>query len=175
MRDPPPRDEQGRNRAALALLPLALIAPLVGLLLLVDSHPTSAPTTRTAPREPSGKATSTPTTVKGVSASELRAARRMAREFLSGYLAAVYGRAGVTGIEHAAPALRAELQRRPPRVTPAQAAQRPRLRTLVARVAPGGQVRAVAHVEGNRTLLYRLELGLQRSRAGWVVVDVAPR
>lgn len=102
----------------------------------------------------------------------VRAASRAARAFLRGYLPYSYGQATAKAIRAAAPALRDELARRPPRVPPALADRaRPRLKRLRVNGLAGGKVFLLADVDDGSSR-YAALLELRQRDGRWLVTRV---
>jgi hypothetical protein len=111
----------GDRRRAFAIAAVVLLIAAVALSALAappDRQPTTEPAVDRQPvagRDPAAPADIAP------------AAVRVARRFLAGYLAHLYGDRPAREIAGAAPRLRAELARQPVRVTPAMRRHRPRV------------------------------------------------
>jgi hypothetical protein len=103
---------------------------------------------------------------------DLAASRSSAREFLTGYLALLHGRGSIQALVHVAPALRRELRRTRPRVTPTQQQTRSEILQLSAALRSPGSVRALATVRARGGPPYPLQLYLERRGSRWVVTRI---
>jgi hypothetical protein len=105
--------------------------------------------------------------------ADVTAAKRGARRFLTDYLPYTYGRGEAEEIRSAAPALRAELARQPPRVPPTVTRRaRPRVTTLQAETAERDWASVLALVADGRRR-YTITLGLEREASEWRVADIS--
>ena len=97
-------------------------------------------------------------------------AARVARRFLAGYLAYVYGQAPAAAITDAAPALVRSLRARPSLVSPAMRARHPRVLALRPTPAPAAMVAVSALVGDGELADYTVGLLLERE-GGRLLVD----
>jgi hypothetical protein len=106
--------------------------------------------------------------------SQPDAARRAARRFLRGYLAAVYGHAGIDAIPDSTALLRQLLRRQAGRVPPAQRARRPRVTNLVLTSLNATRIRGQATVDDGDLAPYRLPFTIAQQPASdrWLVTSV---
>lgn len=97
-------------------------------------------------------------------------AQQAARAFMAGYLPWLYGKAPVTAIRAAAPAVVASLKAHPPNIPPAMQGLHPRLAALgMQRQGPGWL--ALANVtDGHET--YTLQALLKQANGQWMVTSV---
>ncbi|MEV4419374.1 hypothetical protein AB0L40_05275 [Patulibacter sp. NPDC049589] len=169
-----PIHDAGRTFAVAALLLVLITIVLVSL-------------TRTPDRERAVRATprvdvpvvvpAAPTST--VPADEQRATRTpervevVVREFLGGYLAALYGHGTAGRIHHATAGLRKRLARRPFRVSPATRRRHPMIQRLtITPVGRGSRWRAVATVADGGVATYPIGLTLTRTTRGVAVSDL---
>jgi hypothetical protein len=104
-----------------------------------------------------------------VGAAQLAAARTVAKAFLAGYLPYLYGRAHADRLSDVSAALRAELARQPPRITPAQHLRRPRMLALAVVGQARDRVLATATIADGGAPPYPVRLILARRAGRWVV------
>ena len=104
-----------------------------------------------------------------VSDNDVRAAKRTARRFLSGYLPYSYGRGPASAVGTAAtPELRAELAATPPRAAARVRRLEPRVGSVQVEAMTSRSVAVAAFIEdGERA--YSIALGLERGASGWQV------
>ena len=104
-----------------------------------------------------------------VSGRDVRAAKRTARRFLTGYLPYSYGRGPASAVGTAAtPELRAELAATPPRASARVRRLEPRVGSVQVEAMTSRSVAVAAFVEdGERS--YSIALGLERGASGWQV------
>lgn len=86
--------------------------------------------------------------------------RRVAREFLAGYLSYLYGRGGASRISDASGSLIASLQAHPPRVPPALRTRHPRVLSVQPTSTPAGEVSVIATVNDGGLVDYQIQLRL---------------
>ena len=105
------------------------------------------------------------------SRDQMGRAKRVAHEFLPGYLRYSYGRGTARAIAGAGARLRRHLARERPRVPPAERRRRPRVLLVQSDGASPDGARLVALV-GDGRRRYTVSLGLERRPAGWRVTSV---
>lgn len=161
------------RRLAAASLALAAVAT-AGALQLAPTpspHPAISRTPAAVSRE---RPATTNVPTRAALSAPLAAARRGARRFVTLYLALVNGRGRRDPLRAAAPTLRRELRRHPPRVTPAQQRIRPAVRELTVE-ATGDLALAVATLQDPGGPPYRLVFYLERRHARWRATRLADR
>ena len=94
---------------------------------------------------------------------------RVARRFLTGYLAYLYGHGGVAGVRDASPALVRSLGANPPRVSIDIRARHPRVIALQATAAPAGQAGVSALVNDGGIADYPVVLFIGERRGRLLV------
>ena len=99
-------------------------------------------------------------------------AARVARGFLAGYLAYLYGRNSANSITGATPALARSLRAHPPLVPPAMRARRPRILSLHTTPAPDGLVGVSALINDGELASYSLGLLLTPGNGRLLVSSV---
>jgi hypothetical protein len=97
-------------------------------------------------------------------------AARAAGEFLTGYLAYLYGHRPAASIKDATPALVLSLRAHPPLVSPSMRARRPRVLSLHAAPAPAELIGVSALVNDGELASYHVGL-LLTSRHGRLLVS----
>jgi hypothetical protein len=97
------------------------------------------------------------------------AAARVAREFLVGYLAYLYGHAPAAHVGSATASLLRSLQTHPPRVSPAMRRRRPHVVSLSVAAAAGGRFSATALIGDGGVADYRVGLLLIERRGRLLV------
>lgn len=164
------------DRPRLFVSAIAVIAGVVAVFSLLGGpgsaprHPATptpsaaAPATSTAPRAtatPEGPPSEEgPAGATAASRAEVRAARRAARRFLTGYLAFAYGRGCARSIRRASAALKRDLARHAPRVPRDVRTRRPRVRLLQSNGVSGRAASFTALVDdGPARYTVALELG----------------
>lgn len=176
--DRPISDGERRRLFAAA----ALLIVLAAVLLSVTGQPTGTgrPTTKpVAPPSVAGSSRDEPPDVQGVEGSDAstRAApepvQRVARRFLEGYLAYLYGRGEADEIEAASPALERRLRRERLRVSPATRRRDPRIVDLGARRLERDRYQVTATIVDGGVADYPVELSLARRSGEWVVNSTA--
>jgi len=160
---------------------LGAVIVVLGLLVLSLTMRDGSPPQREAPRPvnpppspiiaPGGQAE--PRRAETVSAAQLAAARRVARRFLTGYLAFLYGRAPSGEITDVTPAVARELKRNTPRIPPAQRNRTPRLVDVRATGQARDAVIVTASVDDGDVAVYRIVFTLERRFGRWRVLQLA--
>lgn len=155
---------EGERRRAF-ITSTVLLTITVGLLALTT--PTTSTTTATrrsalAARSPVGQS-SVPTSAAGTNSSPTpgvlsHPVERVARRFLTGYLAYLYGHTGVAGIRGVSARLERSLAAHPPRVSIDMRARHPRVISLAPSAAPAGVVGVSALVNDGGVADYTVEL-----------------
>lgn len=164
--------DQRERRAVLAVV-VTLLA--CGAVLLAASRTVSRhqPTIRRASTTPLSGASS-PASTTGPAENPARVApveARVARGFLTGYLAYLYGRGRARAITGATPSLERSLRARPPLVSPAMRRRNPRVLSLRPMSAPAGMVGLSALVSDGELASYTVGLLLERQH-GRLLVSV---
>lgn len=155
-----PLTDRDRRAAFTAIVFVLIVA---ALLLAIKTPGSSAAGGKLAPRH-RAEARSSPQT------DDLRRARSVARHFLHGYLAVVYGHAPARVVAHAAPGILAALSE-PRRVPPELARLHPRAEQVNARLTgEAGKVDVTATVSDGEVLTYSIRLLVSRQRDGQLVV-----
>lgn len=124
--------------------------------------------THDPPSEPARGHGATPTALAQTSPVPVGAALRVARGFLSGYLAYAYRGAPAAKVSDASRALIASLEDHPPRVLPADESA-PRVIELHPTVEPSGQLVVAAVLNDGGIVNYILGLALTRVHGRLVV------
>jgi hypothetical protein len=176
--DRPISDAERRRLFALAAAVVLVAAAL--LLLLGDGSGESQHIEQPRPSSPVATAPSPelppPAGVEGVTApagAPAPEARRVARRFLSGYLAFIYGQGPARAIDGADATLITGLGRSRVRVPPAARRREPRVVELR---APGGdrdRLHVTALIDDGGVARYPVSLTLTRRDGGWFVAEVA--
>ena len=126
----------GRERhTAMSAVAVVLTAATI---LLTAIRPAAQPHPRTPRPAALAARASRPTTPNGRAPVVAGVAVRVAREFLTGYLAYLYGHAPATDIHAVTPALARSLLAHPPLVSPAAHTRHPRVLSLRPAPAPAG-------------------------------------
>lgn len=167
-----PAREQPAALAVLALLAVAAIA--VVLLLGHHSGPSRpAPAVSVAVSSPViGTRRASTAQTPALTATQLAAARRVARRFLVSYLPVLYGRRSARTIRDADAHVRTALQTapRPPR---APRDRRPRFTGLTLKPQTGGSVLAITTIADHVSAPYQLVFTLAQQPRGWQVTELA--
>lgn len=108
-----------------------------------------------------------------VSASQLAASRRVARRFLDGYLAFLYGRAPAAEVSDTSAAVRRELARNTRRIPPAQRDRTPRVVDLAVTAQAARAVIATASIDDGDVAVYPVVFTLDRQDGRWRVSRLA--
>jgi hypothetical protein len=175
--DRPISDGERRRLFAFAAAVVLVAAAL--LLLLGDGGGEGQNAERPGPRPPVATAPTPEPPPAGVEGAMAPAgapapeARRVARRFLSGYLAFIYGQGPARAIGGASAALVARLPRSRVRVPPAARRREPRVVELR---APGGdrdRLHVTALIDDGGVARYPVSLTLTRRHGGWFVAEVA--
>jgi hypothetical protein len=106
-------------------------------------------------------------------ASQLGAARRVARRFLDDYLAFLYGRAPAAAVGDTSAAVRRELARNTPRIPPAQRNRTPRVIDLAVTAQAPRAVIATATIDDGDVAVYPIVFTLDRQDGRWHVSRLA--
>ena len=159
-------------RTAIVVVAVLLAA---GAILLAAFRPAGHPNHDPAPRRPVAPAAraSRPPAAPDPSAHVAPVgpvAARVARRFLAGYLAYVYGQAPAAAITDAVPALVRSLRARPPLVSPAMRARHPRVMAIRPTPAPAGMVAVSALVGDGELADYTVGLLLEHE-GGRLLID----
>lgn len=105
----------------------------------------------------------------GRPAADVAGARRVARRFLRGYLAFLYGRGRVADVPHVSSSVRQGLARGRARKTPAQGRRRPRVAELTVIGQAADAAIATAQVDDGGVATYPLTFTLVRRAGRWIV------
>ncbi len=176
LRDRPIVDHERRHAFIASTVVLALT---VGLLALTT--PAASTTARTgrsplAARSSVEKAPLPSPSVAGDGSSKpdlvSQSVEHIARRFLTGYLAYLYGHNGVAGIRDASPSLQRSLGEHPPRVSLTMSARYPHLVSLAPVAAPDGLVDVSAVVNDGGVADYTIELLVNRSGGRLLVTGI---
>lgn len=108
-----------------------------------------------------------------VPASQLDEGRRVARRFLDGYLAFLYGRAPAAEVTDTSAAVRRELARNTPRIPPAQRDRTPRVVDLTVTAQAPRAVIATASIDDGDVAVYPIVVTLDRQDGRWRVSRLA--
>jgi hypothetical protein len=176
--DRPISDGERRRLFALAAAVVLVAAAL--MLLIGDGgregqpaeRPQSSPPAASAP----GPEPPPPAGVEGATApagAPAPEARRVARRFLSGYLAFIYGKGAARAIDGADATLITRLARSRVRVPPAARRREPRVVELRARDEGGDRLQVTALIDDGGVARYPISLTLTRRGDRWVVAGVA--
>ena len=112
-----------------------------------------------------------PVAATRTTAERIAEAKRIARRFLTGYLAYSYGQGPASRIRALAPALERSLAQNPPRVPDRERAREPRVKLIQTNgVSPAAASLLALVDDGARS--YTLALSLEHGAAGWTVTDV---
>lgn len=162
-----------RAFAVAALLLILATLALTATTTRPDHEQAARPATRAAASPP---ATVVPPAAPHGGAEDRAAApgaalvKGVAREFLAGYLAALYGRSTVGEIDHTSRGLRRRLTRLRLRISPATRRRHPVIQRLeVTALRRGSRWRAVATIADGGVATYPIGLTLTRARHGVVV------
>jgi hypothetical protein len=141
--------------------------------------PTAQPPVVAPPSNPSSGPTSArkgePDAESRAAASQVSAARPVARAFFISYVAHLYGRQPARGIAGADRSLQWELEHGHATITPAEHSSRPRLTHLaVAAAGPPVSVVATAVIDVGHHQLAHLSATLEPHRHTWRVVAIGP-
>jgi hypothetical protein len=166
------------DRGRLVVISLAAIATGAVIMLATRADPPARPTAR-AVRTPaavtgtqaSPLATPTPTPPRGVTVTDIRTAKRIARRFLAGYLSYTYGRRQARAIPATRAALRRALADQPPRVRRRDRRRRPRVELLQAGALAARRIDLVALVDDHKRR-YQVQLTLELRHGRWLVTDI---
>lgn len=165
-RDRPIADHERHTAIGAVIVLLATVAALLTL-----NQPASQASHAAHP--PSHGRQVTPSTTAQLDTSALTTeARRVARRFLTGYLAYTYGQAHASQITDANLSLIRSLPPRPPRVPPAARARHPRVISLQPAISPGGQLGVRATVNDGGLIDYSIDLALGSQDGRLVVVSL---
>jgi hypothetical protein len=175
------RDSEPRGRPRARQLVLAALIVGVGLLAfeLTRHEPAAPQRPATEPVNPPPSAIITPTgearstKPEEISAAGLAAARRVARRFLDGYLAFLYGRGPASEITDVSPAVGRELARNTPRIPPAQRDRTPRVVDLSVVGQAREAVIATASIDDGDVAVYPIVFTLDRRDGRWRVSRLA--
>ena len=177
-----------RDRARLFALAVGVIAATAAMLALLDRpEPQQASRTRPPVTRPRPAATAAPpSTAVAVkrpseegnpaaaavaSPAQIKAAKRAARRFLTGYLPYSYGQRRARTVPAASPALRRRLRERRPRVPARERRRDPRL-VLVQASGVGRREAALVALVSDGARRYTVPVELERAAAGWRVTRV---
>lgn len=149
---------------AASTIVLAATRPAAQSRHLPPRRPAASPASASRPSTPAGHATP-PVSIAPVAA-------RVARGFLVGYLAYLYGQAPATAIGDATPMLLRSLRAHPPLVSPAMRARHPRVLSLHTTPAPAGLVGVSALVNDGELVSYPVGLLLSPRKGGLLVSAV---
>ena len=183
-RQPPSRALSGdvsgpRRRSTFALAALAALAVLIGAFAIARPSrkvetarwPTvTQPPASDSTASPSRPASKRPATRAG--SLDTAAARKTARRFLAVYLQLIRGRQSTRTLSDAAPELRRDLRRHPPRPTPTQPERPATIRAVDVTPQGAGSVRAIATLQDAGGPRYSLLLYLERRGARWLVTRI---
>ncbi len=173
LRDRPIADHE-RRCAFIASTVVLMIT--VGLLALTT--PAASTTTHTgrsslAAQSSAGKPSVPQSSITGDGSSTpglvSQSVEGVARRFLTGYLAYIYGRASVAGIRDASGSLERSLEEHPPRVSLAMRGRHPHVISLAPVTAPAGAVGVSAVIDDGGVADYTIEL-LIRGGGGRLLV-----
>jgi hypothetical protein len=117
------------------------------------------------------RATPTPTSPRHVTVADVQGAKRIARRFLTGYLAYTYGRGHARAIPETTAGLRRALADQPPRVRRRDRRRRSHVELLQADALAANQIDLVALVD-DRKRRYQVRLRLEPRDGRWLVTDV---
>ncbi len=155
------------QRVAITLLSVVLIA--AALLLTIETVGTSSEGNIPSPRD-SGRVDHVSPGDLDPGDLELQSARLLARHFLRGYLAFVYGHKPASAVPDAGPGILAALASHP-RVPPGLARLRPRVVAVSAtRTGDASNVAVTAMVRDGEVVTYPIRLLVIRSRLGKLIV-----
>lgn len=170
----------GERRRLFALAAAIVVAATALMLLIGDHGRQAAPPERTQPSPPSTSAPPPePQPAAGVEGTAAPAAalppepRRVARRFLSGYLAFIYGRGPAGAIEGGDPGLVARLVRSRVRVPPAARRREPRVVELRAPRDDRQRLQVTALIDDGGVAQYPISLTLVRRGGRWLVTGMA--
>jgi hypothetical protein len=107
-----------------------------------------------------------------VPAPQIARARRVAQEFLAGYLPFAYGRASPASVRGVTHALRRQLIHEHAQVTPVERRRRPRVVLLAELGQASGVVVATALIEDGGIAFYAVRLTVRRTTRGWLVSGI---
>ena len=162
------------RRALMVLIPLLLVAALVGAFAIAPSGGGGGAATRqTVAHQPSAEPRLVPPSrrppIKAAREPALSSATDAALGFLRGYLAYSYGRGTLDAIRGADRRLIASLRHSHPRVPPAARQRHPEVTTLQIVAQAPGAAQATATVADGSGPQYPLVLYLDRRPGGWIV------
>jgi hypothetical protein len=163
------------RRRALAIVAVLLAAGAILLAATRPSQPRAVPQRATTSLDSARPAV--PAGPDAASAAPVApGAARAARRFLAGYLAYLYGHAPAAAVTAAVPALMRTLRTRPPLVSPAMRARRPRVLALRPTSASAGRVGVSALVNDGELADYSVGLLLERGHRRLLIdaVEGAP-
>ena len=165
LRDRPITERE--RRVAIAVVAVLLAASAI---LLAASRPAGHPNDDPAPHgpvAPAARASRPPMPTSGTAH-----VAPVARGFLAGYLAYLYGHAPASAVKSATPALARSLRAHPPIVSPGMRARHPRVLALHIVPAPTGLIRVSAVVNDGELASYPVVLLLASERGRLLVSAV---
>jgi hypothetical protein len=161
------------RRALMVVIPLLLLATLLGAFAIAPHGRSASAATRHVVDRPTAQPSlappAHPALAEAAREPPLSTATGAALRFLRGYLAFSYGRGPLHAIRDADPQLIASLHRAHPRVPPAARNRRPRVTTLQVLPQRRSTAQATATISDGRGPHYPLVFYLDRRPGGWTV------
>ncbi|HTA97365.1 MAG TPA: hypothetical protein VK730_06940 [Solirubrobacteraceae bacterium] len=176
LRDRPIADHERRQAFIASIVVLAITVGLLALTAPATSTTTHAGRRVLAARSPLGKSPVSPPSIAGDRPSTpgiaFPSVERVARQFLTGYLAYLYGRGSVADIRGASASLQHSLAALPPRVSLAMSARHPHVISLAPATAPAGTVGVSALVSDGGVADYTVNLLVTHSSGRLLVTGM---